>query len=110
MTHSVITYVIHLFHKDAFQTHDIHLFKSPNSAFIWGFPGGASGKEPSRQCKKYKRRRLFIPSLERFPGEGNDNPFQFSGQENPKDRGAWRAVFINILGPYCLEMCYSPEA
>ena len=97
MTHSVITYVIHLFHKDAFQTHDIHLFKSPNSAFIWGFPGGASGKEPSCQCRKYKRRQLFIPSLERFPGEGND-------------RGAWRAVFINILGPYCLEMCYSPEA
>ena len=31
----------------------------------------------------------LIPRLGRFPGEGNDNPFQFSCWENPKDRGAW---------------------
>ena len=26
----------------------------------------------------------------RSPGGGNDNPLQYSCQENPKDRGAWR--------------------
>ena len=26
------------------------------------------------------------------PGEGNDNPFQYSCLENPMDRGAWRAT------------------
>ena len=31
----------------------------------------------------------LIPRLGKFPGEGNDNPFQFSCRENPKDRGAW---------------------
>ena len=27
-----------------------------------------------------------IPGLERFPGEGNSNPLQFSCLENPMDR------------------------
>jgi len=29
--------------------------------------------------------------LGRSPGEGNDNPLQYSCLENPMDRGAWRA-------------------
>jgi len=33
----------------------------------------------------------LIPGLGRSPGEGNDNPLQYSYQENPMDRGAWRA-------------------
>ena len=28
----------------------------------------------------------------RSPREGNGNPLQYSGLENPTDRGAWRAV------------------
>ena len=32
-----------------------------------------------------------IPGLGRSPGEGNDNPFQSSYQENPMERGAWGA-------------------
>ena len=31
-----------------------------------------------------------IPGLDRFPGEGNGNPLQYSCLENPMDRGAWR--------------------
>ena len=31
----------------------------------------------------------FIPRLERSPGEGNGNPFQYSCLGNPMDRGAW---------------------
>ena len=33
-----------------------------------------------------------IPGLGRSPGEGNDNPLQYSCLENPMDRGAWRAT------------------
>ena len=34
-----------------------------------------------------------IPGLERFPGEGNGNPLQYSCLENPMDRVArWAAV------------------
>ena len=29
------------------------------------------------------------PGLGRSPGEGNGNPLQYSGLENPMDRGAW---------------------
>ena len=33
----------------------------------------------------------LIPELGRSPGEGNDNPFQYSCLGNLMDRGAWRA-------------------
>ena len=33
----------------------------------------------------------LIPGLGRFPGEGNDNPLQYSCLKNAMDRGAWRA-------------------
>ena len=31
----------------------------------------------------------LIPGSERSPGEGNDNPFQYSCLENHMDRGVW---------------------
>ena len=31
----------------------------------------------------------LIPGSGRSPGEGNDNPLQYSGVENPMDRGPW---------------------
>ena len=33
------------------------------------------------------------PGSERFPGEGNDYPLQYYCLENPRDRGAWWAVY-----------------
>ena len=33
-----------------------------------------------------------IPELGRFPGVGNGNPLQYSGLENPMERGAWWAI------------------
>ena len=30
------------------------------------------------------------------PGEGNGNPLQYSGLENPMDRGAWQAI-VHII-------------
>ena len=35
--------------------------------------------------------RGSIPGLERSPGEGKGNPFQYSCLVNLMDRGAWRA-------------------
>ena len=34
----------------------------------------------------------LIPGSGRFPGEGNANPFRYSGLENLMDRGVWRAI------------------
>lgn len=34
----------------------------------------------------------FIPGFGRFPGGGYDNLLQYSCQEDPMDRGAWRRV------------------
>ena len=38
----------------------------------------------------------LIPGSGRFPGEGNDNPLQYSCLENPMDRGAWWATVHGI--------------
>ena len=38
----------------------------------------------------------LIPGLERFPGEGNGSPLQYSGLENPMDREAWRAIVLEV--------------
>ena len=32
------------------------------------------------------------PGSGRSPGEGNGNPFQYSGLENSMDRAAWQAI------------------
>ena len=37
-----------------------------------------------------------IPGLGRSPGEGNDNPLQYSCLENPMDRGAWWAIVHEV--------------
>ena len=60
-----------------------------------GFPGGATGKEPASQDRRHKRPG-FIPRLGRSPGRGHGNPLQFSGLENPMDRGAWQATIHGI--------------
>ena len=38
----------------------------------------------------------FIPALGRSPGEGNDNPLQYSCLGSPMDRGSWRAVVSGV--------------
>ena len=34
--------------------------------------------------------------LGRSPGEGHGNPLQYSGLENPMDRGAWQATVHEV--------------
>ena len=39
-----------------------------------------------------------IPSLGRSPGGGNGKPLQDACPENPKDRGAWKAIHGAVKG------------
>ena len=55
----------------------------------WGFLGDPSSKDPNCQYRRHKRFNLWVGKI---PGEGNGNPLQYSCQENPTDRGAWRAM------------------
>ena len=59
------------------------------------FPGGASGKESTCQCRR-SRKQGVISESERSPGEGNGNPFQHSCLENSMDRGAWQATIHGV--------------
>ena len=62
-----------------------------NCRCTWGFPDGASGKDPA--CQRWRcKRRGFDLGLERSPGGGNSNPLQYSCQETPMDRRAWWAT------------------
>ena len=60
---------------------------------FWGFPGGASGKEPICQCI---RDAGSIPGLGRSPGGVHGNALQYSCLENPTDRGASRATVHRV--------------
>ena len=52
--------------------------------------GGASGKEPTCQCRRRKRHR-FNPWVRKTPSRyrGHGNPLQYSCLENPMDREVW---------------------
>ena len=51
-------------------------------------PRWLSSKESTCQCKRCS----LIPGSGRSPGGGHGNPLQYSGLENPMDRGAWWAT------------------
>ena len=58
----------------------------------WGFPGGSDGKESSWKAGDLS----LIPGLGRSPGGQHDNPLQYSGLENPLDKGVWRAIVHRV--------------
>ena len=55
---------------------------------LQGFPGGSDGKESACIAGDVGS----IHGSEGSPGEGNDNPLQYSCLEISMDRGAWRAT------------------
>ena len=65
---------------------------------LWGIHGGSVVKNPPANVGG------SIPGWGRSAGEGNDNPFQYSCLENPKDRGAWWAAVHGV--PKELDMTY----
>ena len=52
------------------------------------FPRGSDGKESTCNAGDPG----LTPGLRRSPGEGNDNPLQYSCLANPMNRGAWRSM------------------
>ena len=57
-----------------------------------GFLGGSDGKESACNAGDLGS----IPGLGRSPGEGKGYPLQYSGLENPMERGAWRATVHGV--------------
>ena len=57
-----------------------------------GFPGGSDGKASACDVGDPG----LIPGFGRSSGEGNGNSLQYSGLENPRDRGAWWATVQGV--------------
>ena len=53
------------------------------------FPSGSDSKESACNAGDPGS----IPGSGRFPGEGHDNPLQYSHPENSMNRGAWQATY-----------------
>ena len=56
-----------------------------------GFPGGSVVKNLPADVRDAGD-TVSVPESERCPGEGNDNPLQYSYLGNPMDREAWQAT------------------
>ena len=54
--------------------------------------GGSAIKNPPANAEEAG----LIPGWRRSPGEGNDNPLQYSCLENLVDRGAWWAIVHGV--------------
>ena len=70
-----------------------------------GFPGSSDSKEPA--CSMGDPGSILGSG--RSPGEGNDNPHQYSFLENSMDRRVWLAIVhkvaksqtrVNVLFPF----------
>ena len=62
------------------------------SSTIMVFPGSSVGKESACNAGDPGS----IPEMERYPGEGNGYPLQYSCLGNPMDRGAWPAIVHGV--------------
>ena len=60
-----------------------------------GFSGGSAVKNLPANAGDTWDGSLIL-GLGRSPGEGNGNPLQYSCQDNPMDRGAWRAIVHRV--------------
>ena len=58
--------------------------------------GGSSGEEPAAVAEDVRDAGL-IPVSGRSPGRGLGSPLQYSGLENPMDRGAWQATVHGVV-------------
>ena len=63
-----------------------------SSLSLMGFPGGSAGKSLPANAGDIS----LIPGSGRSPGEGSDNPLQYSCLGNPMDREAWWATIHGV--------------
>ena len=70
--------------KESDTTEQLSLFQ--------GFPGGSEVKASACNAGDLS----LIPGLGKFPGEGNDDPLQYSCLENHMDGGAWWATVHRV--------------
>ena len=66
--------------------------KNQQLTLHWGFPGGSDGKESTCNAGGLGS----IPGLGRSPGQGHDNPPQYSCLESSMDREAWWATVYGV--------------
>ena len=71
-----------------------------------GFPGGASSKEPTCQCRRHKKLR-FDPWVGKIPWRREWLPLQYSCLENPMDRGAWWVHRVTKSWTHCSDSMYA---
>ena len=57
-----------------------------------GIPGSSVSKDSACNAGDLGS----IPVLGRSPGRGHGNPLQYSGLENPMDRGVWWAMVHGV--------------
>ena len=71
----------------------LHKWNSINNGSSYtGLPRWLIGKESACNAGDAGS----VPGSGRSPGEGNDNPLQYSCPGNPMDRGAWRATVHGV--------------
>ena len=63
--------------------------------FLPGSSAGSVGKESACNAGDAGTKRS-IPGLGRYPRGRNGNPLQYSGLENPMNRGAWWATVHGV--------------
>ena len=80
------------------------IFIDPLS-YIRGFPGYASGKEPTCLCRKHKRCR-FDPWVGKIPWRGSGNPLQYSCLKNTMDRRARQSIVHGVAKSDTTEAIY----
>ena len=79
---------------EVMRLNSVYYFNLPNLGVICtnrGFPGCASGKEPTCQWRRPKNAGS-IPGSGKSTGVGNGNPPQYSCLKNSMDKGAWQVT------------------
>ena len=61
-----------------------------------GFPVALVVKSVPAKARNVRNMGL-IPGSRRSPGEGHDNPFQYSCLENPMDKRTWWATVHRVV-------------
>ena len=93
-----ILYDLDLSHKKHILVQTDNTMKLSNQAKLKpaaGFPDGALVKNLPTSARDVGDKGLILESG-RSPGEGNGNALLCSCQENPMDRGAWRATVHGV--------------